>query len=164
MVVGPEDRLTTLYRMYGPVIYSRCVRLLGDRAAAEDATQETFVRIQRHLAKAPDPTEALAWVYRIATNYCLNEIRDRKLRPVAEAELPELATGNLEAALADRDLVAHIVRRSSEQVRAVAWLHHVDGMDQGEVARVLGISRRTVVNRLAEFRHDARELVARTAS
>jgi RNA polymerase sigma-70 factor (ECF subfamily) len=164
MVVGTDDRLTTLYRMYGPVIYARCARLLGDRAAAEDATQETFVRIHRHLAKAPDPSEALAWVYRIATNYCLNEIRDRKLRPVAEAEMPELATGNLEAALADRDLVARIVKRSPEEVRAVAWLHHVDGMDQGEVARVLGISRRTVVNRLAEFKANARKFVARTAS
>jgi RNA polymerase sigma-70 factor (ECF subfamily) len=164
MVVGIEDRLTTLYRMYGPVIYARCARLLGDRAAAEDATQETFVRIHRHLAKAPDPSEALAWVYRIATNYCLNEIRDRKLRPVAEAELPELATGNLEAALADRDLVERIVKRSPEDVRAVAWLHHVDGMDQGEVARVLGISRRTVVNRLAEFKANARKFVVRTAS
>src|SRR5450432_2184327 len=62
------DRLTALYRMYGPVIYARCVRLLGDRAAAEDAMQETFVRVQRHLEKAPDAEEALRWVYRIATN------------------------------------------------------------------------------------------------
>ena len=54
-----EDRLTTLYRMYGPIIYARCVRLLGDRAGAEDAIQETFVRVQRHLDKAPDSKEAL---------------------------------------------------------------------------------------------------------
>ena len=114
MVAGTDDRLTTLYRMYGPVIYSRCARLLGDRAAAEDATQETFLRVQRHLAKAPDANEALAWVYRIATNYCLNEIRDRKHRPVAEAELPETAGQSLDAILADRDLVARIVRRSAE--------------------------------------------------
>jgi RNA polymerase sigma-70 factor, ECF subfamily len=164
MVAGTDDRLTTLYRMYGPVIYARCARLLGDRAAAEDATQETFVRVQRHLAKAPDAGEALAWVYRIATNYCLNEIRDRKLRPVAEAELPEVAGDNLDAILADRDLVARIVKRSAEQVRAAAWLHHVDGLDQAEVARVLGVSRRTVVNRLAEFAANARKFVHRSAS
>src|SRR5437762_3845020 len=72
----PMDRLTGLYRMYGPIIYARCMRLLGDRAAAEDATQETFIRVHRHLHKAPD--EALGWIYRIATNYCLNEIRNRK--------------------------------------------------------------------------------------
>ncbi len=157
-----EDRLTTLYRMYGPVIYARCARLLGDRAAAEDAIQETFVRVQRHLDKAPDANEALTWVYRIATNYCLNEIRDRKHRPRSEAELPESAGASLEATLADRDLCALIVRRCPEKLRAVAWLHHVDGLDQNEVARVLGISRRTVQYRLAEFGENARKLVRRS--
>src|SRR5450432_1789497 len=141
-----EDRLTTLYRMYGPLIYARCARLLGDRAAAEDAIQETFMRVQRHLDKAPNSNEALTWIYRIATNYCLNEIRDRKLRPQADGEAPDAAGHiNLETVLVDRDLVARIVRRSPEKLRAPAWLHYVDGLDQGEVARVLGISRRTVV-------------------
>jgi RNA polymerase sigma-70 factor, ECF subfamily len=164
MVAGAEDRLTALYRMYGPVIYARCVRLLGDRAAAEDAIQETFIRVPRHLDRAPDAKEALTWVYRIATNYCLNEIRDRKLRPQNEAELPELAGQSLEEILGDRDLVTRIIRRSPEQVRTAAWLHHVDGLDQGEVARVLGVSRRTVVNRLAEFTDNARKFVQRSAS
>jgi len=158
-----EDRLTTLYRMYGPIIYARCARLLGDRAAAEDAIQETFVRVQRHLDKAPNSHEALTWVYRIATNYCLNEIRDRKRRPQGEAESLDLPGESFEAAFTDRDLVAKIVRRSPEKLRATAWLHHVDGLDQGEVAMVLGISRRTVVNRLAEFASNARKFVTRSA-
>lgn len=159
-----DDRVTGLYRTYGPVIYSRCARLLGDRAAAEDATQETFMRVHRHLDKAPASGEALAWIYRIATHYCLNELRNRKHRPELHEVLPEHASGDLEAALADRDLAARIVRRSHEKLRVVAWLHHVDGLDQGEIARVLGISRRTVVNRLAEFAEAARKFVARGAA
>jgi RNA polymerase sigma-70 factor (ECF subfamily) len=149
--------------MYGPIIYARCVRLLGDRAAAEDATQETFLRVLRHLAKAPDPEAALGWIYRIATNYCLNEIRDRKHRP-EPGEVPETASDHVASVLADRDLVARIVRRSPEKLRVVAWLHHVDGLDQGAVARAVGASRRTVVNRLAEFADHARKFVARSAS
>lgn len=158
----PDDRLTELYRAYGPVIYARCRRLLGDGAAAEDATQETFMRVHRHLAKA-DSREALAWIYRIATNYCLNEIRNRKRRPELHDELPEIIT-DTDAALADRDLAARIVARSPEKLRAVAWLHHVDGLDQGEVARVLDISRRTVVNRLAEFAENAKKFAQRGAA
>jgi RNA polymerase sigma-70 factor, ECF subfamily len=157
-----DDPLTTLYRRYGPFIYARCARLLGDRAAAEDATQETFMRVHRHLHKAPDAGEALAWVYRIATNYCLNEIRDRKLRPRAEPELAEGLGENLETALANREVAAKIVQRSPERLRTPAWLHHVDGLDQGEVARVLGISRRTVGSRLAEFADHARKFLARS--
>jgi RNA polymerase sigma-70 factor (ECF subfamily) len=160
-MVMTEDRLTELYRRYGPFIYTRCVRLLGDRAAAEDATQETFMRVHRHLHKAPGPGEALAWVYRIATNYCLNEIRDRKLRPAAQSDLPDALGEDLGAALANRDVAARIVRRSPDKLRVPAWLHHVDGLDQGEVARVLGVSRRTVGNRLAEFADHARKFVAR---
>lgn len=160
-----DDPLTTLYRRYGPYIYSRCVRLLGDRSAAEDATQETFMRVHRHLQNAPDPNQALAWIYRIATNYCLNEIRDRKLRPLAtEAAGLEPVGNDLEAVLADRDVVARIVRRSPEKLRAPAWLHYVDGFDQGEIARVLGISRRSVINRLGEFVENARKFIARSAS
>ena len=159
-----EDRLTALYRAYGPVIYARCRRLLGEGSAAEDATQETFMRVHRHLDKA-DSREALGWIYRIATNYCLNEIRNRKRRAVLDERVPEVTAGtSLEQLLADRDLAARIVDRAPEKLRVVAWLHHVDGLDQGEVARVLDISRRTVVNRLAQFADNARKFMHRGAA
>jgi RNA polymerase sigma-70 factor, ECF subfamily len=158
-----SDRLTELYRAYGPVIYARCRRLLGDGAAAEDATQETFMRVHRHFDKA-DSREALAWIYRIATNYCLNEIRNRKRRPEPHEEVPEVVTLDVDDALADRDLAARIVARAPEKLRVVAWLYHVDGLDQAEVARVLDISRRTVINRLAEFADNARKFAQRGAA
>lgn len=157
-----SDRLAELYRTYGPVIYARCARLLGDRAAAEDATQETFMRVQRHIERAPEASEVLMWIYRIATNYCLNELRNRRRRPLLDDEVPERAGESLAAILADRDLVARIVRRSPEKLRVPAWLHYVDGLDQGEVARVLGASRRTIVTRLGEFTEHARKFAARS--
>ena len=157
-----SDRLTDLYRAYGPVIYARCRRLLGEGSAAEDATQETFMRVHRHLDKA-EGRDALAWIYRIATNYCLNEIRNRKRRPELR-DAPEGIGEDLDRALADRDLAARIVEHAPEKLRVVAWLHHVDGLDQGEVARVLEISRRTVVNRLAEFTDNARKFIQRGAA
>ncbi len=149
--VVQDDRLTELYRTYGPVIYARCVRLLGEPVAAEDATQETFLRVHRHLATAPSASEALLWIYRIATNYCLNEVRNRKRRPDLLRELPELPTGDSEDLLADRDFAARLVAEAPENLRVVAWLHHVDGMDQGAIAELEGISRRTVVTRIADF-------------
>lgn len=159
-----NDRLIQLYRMYGPVIYARCARLLGDRVTAEDATQETFMRVYRHIEKAPDAHEVLKWIYRIATNYCLNEIRDRKRRPQGDDELdvPAHARG-VDELLANRDLVEQIIKRSSAQVRAAAWLHYVDGLKQSEVADVLGVSRRTVVNKLAELSANATKLMKRIA-
>jgi len=160
-----DERLTALYRTYGPLIYARCRRILGEASAAEDATQETFMRVYRHLDKAPDSHEALRWIYRIATNYCLNELRRRRHLPESREVLPEPAAQppSVEALLADRDLVARLIAQAPEKVRVVVWLHHMDGLDQGEVAEVLGVSRRTVVGRLAEFARGAEKWVRRSA-
>jgi RNA polymerase sigma-70 factor (ECF subfamily) len=155
-------KLAELYRAYGGAIFARCRRLLGDDAAAEDATQETFMRVYRHIAAAPDAREAVAWIYRIATNYCLNELRDRKRRPLAVETLPESASVEPEQALANVDLARQLMQRVPAKLRAPAWLYYVDGLDQEEVARVLGISRRTVVTRLGAFQESARKYLARS--
>jgi RNA polymerase sigma-70 factor (ECF subfamily) len=143
-----DAQLAQLYRRYGPTIYARCRRILQDEAAAEDATQETFLRVLRHLARTPDDREVLTWIYRIATNHCLNMLRDARRRPAA---LPAAPATSPEQSLADRDFVVRLLRSVPRKLAAVAWMHHVEGMPQGEVALVLGVSRRTVVNRLADF-------------
>jgi RNA polymerase sigma-70 factor, ECF subfamily len=156
-----EDRTTRLYRTYGPIIYARCRQMLSSQAAAEDATQETFVRVHRHLESAPDLSEALGWIYRIATNYCLNEIRNDKHRPVVVETIPEIPDGVGEAQLADKDLARRLVMQAPHELRTVAWLVHVDGMNQDDVAQALGISRRTVVNRLNAFAERSQRFLAR---
>ncbi len=159
-----EDRLTALYREYGQAIYWRCLRILRDEAAAEDATQETFLRVHRHLERAPDADEAGRWILRIATNYCLNAARDRRRGPEPRDELPEVSGDvGLEQLLSDRDMVRRIVGRVDEKLRAVAWAHYVDGLDHVEAGRMLGISRRTVANRLAVFEERARKIFRRTS-
>jgi RNA polymerase sigma-70 factor, ECF subfamily len=163
-----DDRLTSLYRTYGPVIYARCRRLLGDLAAAEDATQETFVRVLRAIDRAPDAREALTWIYRIATNYCLNEVRNRRGRPELRPELPDdgwpPGQAGFEDRLADRDLARRLIERAPPKVRTVAFLYHVDGLEQEEVARVLRVSRGTVVARLRAFEANARKFIKRSAA
>src|SRR6478609_4355458 len=84
------DRLTALYRTYGPTIYARCRVLLADDSEAEDATQETFLRVHRHLDRVPSAQEGLFWIYRVATNYCLNELRDRRTRARPTDAPPDL--------------------------------------------------------------------------
>ncbi len=163
------DRLTELYRRYGPAIYARCQTLLADESAAEDATQETFLRVQRHLDRVPSAREALYWIYRVATNYCLNELRSRRGRALPHADLadlPETPHGidAVEARLADQDLARRLIARARPPVRLVAWLYHLDGFEQQEVAAIVGVSRRTVAARLAQFSSNARKFVRRSAA
>lgn len=153
------ERLHTLYRQHAPAIYARCLRILGNEAAAADATQETFIRLYRRLDRAPSGDEALLWIYRVATNYCLNVIRDQARRAEPAAQLPDPPGRDLEDQLLEVDVVRRLIRQLPAKVAEVAWLHHVEGLQQDEVARVLDISRRTVVYRLTEFRDRAARFV-----
>ncbi|MHB8872987.1 MAG: RNA polymerase sigma factor [Myxococcaceae bacterium] len=156
-----DERVAELYRKFGPVIYSRCRRLLRDDVAAEDATQEVFMRVMRHIESAPVDQAALAWIYRISTNLCLNTLRNRGRQAEPVAELPETPGDHPEAMMLDRDLAVRLVMRVPEKIRAPAILYYVDGLEQEQVAKTLGISRRTVINRLGEFATRARKFVAR---
>jgi len=119
------------------------------------------MRVYRHLDRAPDGTEAIRWICRIATNYCLNELRNARRRAAPVAELPERSVDV--ADLSDRDLARQVITRAPEDQRSIAWLYHVDGFDQEEVARIMGVSRRTVVNKLAAFSVNARKYITRAA-
>lgn len=162
--VHSNERVSTLYRKFGTAIYSRCRRLLKDDALAEDATQEVFVRVLKHIESAPDDATALAWIYRISTNYCLNQIRDRsrQAEPTAPDEMPESEhNASPEVDLLDRETALKLIRRAPEKLQEVAVLYYVDGLEQEQVANTLGISRRTVINRLQEFVDRSKKFVSR---
>jgi RNA polymerase sigma-70 factor, ECF subfamily len=153
-LAGPraERGLERLYSAHGRAIFTHCLRLLGDAASAEDATQEVFLRVRRYSGRAPDPAEMRPWLFRIATNHCLNELRSRGVRARTPPQLMGLVTNNLEDSLAAQNDARRFLERLPPRARAIAWLTYVDGMLQHEVAETLGVSRRTVVNYLSQVR------------
>jgi RNA polymerase sigma-70 factor (ECF subfamily) len=120
---------------------------LGDVASAEDATQEVFLRVRRAV-RLPPPGEMRPWLFRVATNYCLNELRRRSVRAHGSQQLAEVEVASAEDALVARSAARDLFRQLSPRARAVTWLTYVDGMLQREVADLLGVSRRTVVSEL----------------
>jgi RNA polymerase sigma-70 factor, ECF subfamily len=157
-----DDQVRRLYVAHGPAIYIRCLRLLRDPTAAEDATQEIFLKVQRQLKRPEGEAAQLRWVFRIATNHCLTVIRDR--RPTVELPLTLPSGQAIEDALLVRDLAQRVIAEMPEQLALPAWLHYVDGLGLEEVAEVVGVSPRTVFTRLEAFRERARELLAREPS
>jgi len=147
-----EHELDDTYRRWGGQIYRRCLKLLGDAAAAEDATQEVFVRLMRHAGRLAPEGGYLAWIYRVATNYCLNVLRDGARLEVREpAGFTETEQENVVAQLGARELSAQLLRRFDEETRMIAVLSLVDGLGRDEVAEVMGLSRKTVGKKLALF-------------
>lgn len=167
---GPPPRLTRLradrfYREFGPAVYRRCLRLLRDREAAQDATQEVFVRLLRAPEKLLDARTALPWAYRVATNHCLNLRRDSRSKREDElsAELPERDGGGRRG-YPELQLARDVLSRFDAQTQAVAVGVFVEGMEHDEVAALLGISRRTVSRKIEKFMEHARKYISRTDS
>jgi RNA polymerase sigma-70 factor (ECF subfamily) len=157
---GRTARAEALYRRHRATVLGQCARLLRDRAAAEDATHETFLRVTRHIDAAPPGEQALWWISRIATNVCLNELRGRRTSAVPAGDVAALAgedpaARSIEDAVSDRELVRRILESVPEKLRVVGVLRHVDGLYDAEIAGALGVARRTVVYRLKELKRRA---------
>jgi RNA polymerase sigma-70 factor, ECF subfamily len=157
--VTDRERAAALYRQYGPAVYRRCLRLLKDREAAQDATQEVFVKLVRDIAKVDDPAIVLPWIYRVATNYCLNALRNRSRRGEDSLDGFEIAGNTSVDSFTNRHLAGAILARFDEGTQAVAVGVLVDGMGHEELAGALGISRKTVERRLARFLEAAKKFV-----
>ena len=151
-----QEQLESLYRRYGPAIHRRCRRMLG--RDAEDALHEIFLRVAAAVEMAPLSTDTPFWIQRIARNYCLNEIRNRRRspelqdHPVVEGPAVPNRTSEIVAA---RDLVRRILCPAPRRESAAACLYYVDGLTQSEVGEVLGLSRRTIITYLANVRRRA---------
>ena len=150
----------TLYRRYGPMVLRRCRQLLRDEEQALDATQDVFVRLltRRDHLRADAPSSLL---YRMATNLCLNRIRDAQRRKTtADSTLLEQiacwedAEGRIEA----RTVLAKLFGQQRESTRTMAVLYYVDGMTLAEVAREVGLSVSGVRKRLLGLRASLQEM------
>jgi RNA polymerase sigma-70 factor (ECF subfamily) len=154
----PEDRAATIEKLHGQyagVIYDLCVRILSDPHEAEDAVQETFINAFRSLSSFTYGDSHLPWLYRIATNVCLKFIRTRRRKGTGFLEKPE----RIQAEPVDpargidvRRRLAMLMDELDERGQQIVVAHYIAGMDQGQIASSLGISRRAVVKRLTALR------------
>ena len=150
-----------LSHRYGPMVLRRCRRLLGDEQEALDACQDVFVRIVQRRARLEGryPSSLL---YRVATNVCLNRLRDRRREPSTrdEAVLYEIARAEEPGGASDaRLLLDRLFGRHPESSRTIAVLHYVDGLTLEEVADEIGMSVSGVRKRLRALRASLTEMI-----
>jgi RNA polymerase sigma-70 factor, ECF subfamily len=159
---GDVGAFEVLVRRYQLPIIRLCVGMLGDRHAAEDAAQDVFFSVWRSMGRFRRDAQFSTWLYRIATNQCLRDIRRR---PAQTAQLPEdlpATEGSphreLEAAEGHATVSAAVGRLSGEQ-RAALLLREVEGLSYDQIAEVLGVSMAAVKSRIYRARTDlARDL------
>jgi RNA polymerase sigma factor (sigma-70 family) len=149
-----------LSQRYGPMVLRRCRRLLRDEEEAWDACQDVFVRLieRKDRLDARYPSSLL---YRIATNVCLNRIRDRGRQPVASDDelLHRIASSeSADAGSEARAQLAWLFGRQPESSRTIAVLHYVDGLTLEQVAAETNLSVSGVRKRLRRLRDVLREV------
>jgi DNA-directed RNA polymerase specialized sigma24 family protein len=137
--------LERLYQRYGAVVCQRARRLLGDEQLARDVCHDVFVQILR-ARPAWNPVSPVGWLYTTTTNCCLNLLRgQRRWRRAATDHPPVPVTaGDLPLGALFRDI--------PERLQEIAIYYGLEGMSQDEIALVLGISQKTVSNRIRELR------------
>jgi RNA polymerase sigma-70 factor, ECF subfamily len=158
MTSPTKAKVASLYARFGPTIYARCRRLLKNPATAEDATQEVFLKVLKHIQSAPNEDAVLPWIHRITTNHCLNLLRDNRRQAEPVAVVPEQRDDDFEDSVVTKDFASRVLAETPEEEKTPAMLYHLRGMEQSKVAAALGVSRRTVLYRLSAFAKRAQRL------
>jgi len=161
-----DVQLARLYEQYGYLVHRRCLQLVRRPEDAEDALQETFLRVKRYGAPR-EGGSMLAWLYTIAQRCCFDLLERRGREPTAEQEqlaaLEERGEGSPEDA-DRRAMLGLALRQLDDKTRTIGVLHFLDGYTQEEVAEKTGFSRRTIGKKLQQFEDRIRQLWQARAS
>jgi RNA polymerase sigma-70 factor, ECF subfamily len=170
---GDTEAVALLYDRYSAAVYSLCLRILHEPAAAEEVAQEAFVRLWRGAGSfASEKGRVSTWLLRIAHNLALNELRRRRSRPVTapdvdwEAEGGRFADPSVEsdpasaAWLRERAVaIQQALAQLPQAQRQAIELAFFGGLSQAEIAAALGDPLGTVKSRIRAGMRRLRELL-----
>jgi RNA polymerase sigma-70 factor (ECF subfamily) len=149
---GDHEAFTEVMKTHEDRVFSVCLRILGDREKALDATQETFLTAFRKAHQFEGKSTFGTWVYRIAVNTCYDQLRKQKRRPADP--MPEhldpadpAALETVEAA-ALRPEIREALASLPPEFRAAIVLSDIEGMSLPDAAQTLGVPVGTMKSRV----------------
>jgi RNA polymerase sigma-70 factor (ECF subfamily) len=139
---GDRAAFQRLYRRHADRVYGAVLRLAGyDHARAEDLTQDAFVRAWQKLAGFRHESAFGTWLYRLAVNVALMDIRSRGADPVSTMDQDDLPDhGQTPFCAAERDELERAIGKLPPRARAVLILHDVEGWRHEEISAELGMA------------------------
>ena len=162
---GDAEAWGEMYRLYAPAIFRFCRRALPTREDAEDATTEIFMKVKQKLGMYDASRPFTAWLYKVASNYCWDMLRRRKIRQ-------DLETGDVETLPLEHPDPGQLERLQTEHVgkevraglaklpdraRMALVLRYFADMSYDEIADTLGVRRAFVGVLLLRARHQLRD-------
>lgn len=158
---GDHEAFRVLVERHQDRLVGLCERLLQDRAEALDAAQEVFLKAYRQSGRLKPKGELFTWLYRVATNHCLNKLRRRKLvrfvslaprddEEFAPIDPADASPDSLQALEAKRrwQSTRRAIAALPESQRAVLTLARFEGLSYRQIADTLQITEGAVESRL----------------
>jgi RNA polymerase sigma-70 factor (ECF subfamily) len=170
---GDADAFGELVRRYQRAVANLIFLTLGDRNEVEDLTQEVFIRAYRSLGRFDEKSNFYSWLYRIAVNLCIDEIRRRKIRKLLSLDLMSEPLLEREKKAKEKDsaasanlmkeerkqMVLQALEKLSPLYRSALVLREYENMGYEEIAETLGISVQAVKSRIFRARQEMRNLL-----
>ncbi len=163
---GSDEAFTYIVETYQTPVYNLCYRMLGEPESAEDAAQETFLRVYQHIQRYDQKRPFATWLLSIAAHYCIDRLRRRKLAIFSIDEADEGEAGyELPDPAAVTPESASLRKEEREQIQGL--LHHLDATDraaivmrywhelsEAEIAEALHLTVSAVKSRLHRARRE----------
>jgi RNA polymerase sigma-70 factor (ECF subfamily) len=181
LVAGDSEAFEELVLRYERQILTLCYSFLRERTQAEDMAQETFLRVFRHAARYRPEARFSTWLYKIASNLCLNEIKKTRLRQgpsLTDSAGPDpdgtrlvsrlIAPGETPLSLAERNEAQRCLEKAidhlpDEQRTTLILVEH-HHLSYKETADVLEVTVSAVKMRMKRARETLRELLKHLAA
>jgi RNA polymerase sigma-70 factor, ECF subfamily len=167
---GDEKAFETLYSLHKRRVYSLCLRMLGNVAAAEDLTQDAFLQLHRKIGTFRGDSAFSTWLHRLAVNVVLMHLRKKGLPQVSLEEAleptqedgPRKDIGGRDLRLSgsiDRVTLERAIEDLPPGYRLVFILHDVEGYEHNEIADMLSCSIGNSKSQLHKARMKLRDLL-----
>lgn len=167
---GESAHFEVIYRMHNRRVYSLCWRMVGNRAIAEELTQETFMLVFRRITTFRGDSAFTTWLHRLTVNVVLMYLRQQKSRGQevpyedpggTEDNRPTERYGAPDKVLVrseERILLLRAISRLPQGYRIVFVLHDIEGYEHAEIAEMLGCSVGNTKSQLHKARMKMQQL------
>jgi RNA polymerase sigma-70 factor, ECF subfamily len=156
---GNDDAFVPLVERYQNAVYHLCYRMLSSPTEAEDAAQETFIRAHKAIDRYDTGRKFSTWLLSIATNYCIDQLRKRRLFTLSFDEMPYLDLADNgpgpEGTLVMNERqqeVRQLLCTLNETDRAAVVLRYWYDYSYDEIAEVLNLTNSAIKSRLHRAR------------
>ncbi len=176
VALGWQDAFEVLLDRYGDAVVTFCYAFVRNRDLADDLGQETFLRVYRNAGRYKPLAKFTTWLYRIATNLCINELKKRKLRrslSLDEPAGPDSDGTRIVERIASNDakpltkaemheahaLVEKAIERLPDDQRSTLVMVEYHNLSYSEVAEILGVTVSAIKMRMKRARETLREML-----